>query len=64
MECEDEGPVPRLREVLRLLEGLGGEVEHVKFEARRALRNLGACGSSLLSLLEWSTARKCPYAFP
>ena len=44
MECEDEGPVPRLREVLRLLEGLGGVVEHVKFEARRALRNPGACG--------------------
>ena len=56
MECEDEGPVPRLREVLRLLEGLGGEVEHVKFEARRALRNLGACGCD-----KWDAAegRKC-----
>ena len=36
--------MPRLRRALRLLEGLGDEVEHVKFEARRALRDLGACG--------------------
>ena len=62
MECEDEGPVPRLRQALRLLEGLGDEIEHVKFEVRRALRDLGACGCAKWDAAAERTCKSCTIA--